>query len=130
MPQLTIGKGKEAMDPPIKKCKRTLEAPSARLLLEEATGGKGKEPLTPLPNEPTYTGMTIPKTSQVTTADNMTIDILDSSMLPTHLTPMLTTEAPARRRGPRKSGHQRQFAKTHGAWRNPKPSGARAPDHT
>jgi hypothetical protein len=130
MLQLATGQGKEKMDPPIKKCKRTLEAPSARLPLEEAAGGKGKEPLTPLHNEPTNTGMTITKTSQVTTADNMTIDILDSSTSPTPVTPMLTTEAPARRRGPRKSGHQRQFAKTHGAWRTPKPSDARAPDHT
>ena len=123
-------RGHRTMDPPIKKCKRTPEAPAARLHLEEATGSKGKEPLTPLPNEPTNTGMTITKTSQVTTADDMTIDILDSSTPPTPIIPMPTTEAPTRRRAPRKSGHQRQFAKTHGAWRTPKPSDARAPDPT
>ena len=129
-PQPITGNGKETMDPPIKKCKRTPETPAARLHLEEAAGSKGKAPLTPLPNEPPNTGMTITKTSQVTTADDMTIDILDSSTPPTPIIPMPTTEAPTRRRAPRKSGHQRQFAKTHGAWRTPKPPDARAPDPT
>ena len=102
--------------------------------MPQAAGGKGKEPLTPHqsphPNAPTDTDMTSAKTRQVTKADDMTIVTLDSSMPSTPDTQMLTTEAPARRRrGTRKSGHQRQFTKTNGAWRTPKSYDARAPDH-